>query len=69
MIESPLLQKMLAERIQKLILNALKDRFGTIPRDVTKHLREIIDEKKLERLNRVANKCADMNTFREALLS
>jgi hypothetical protein len=69
MIESPLLQKMKAETIQELILDALKDRFGTVPRDVTKLLREIIDEKRLRQLNRVANKCANMEAFREALLT
>src|SRR5205085_11242396 len=31
MIESPLLQKMMAERAHKLILAALKGRFGTVP--------------------------------------
>jgi hypothetical protein len=69
MIESPLLQKMLAERIHDLILDALKDRFNTVPRDVTRHLRDILDEKKLRELNRFANKCPDMQAFREALLS
>lgn len=69
MIESPLLQKMRAEAIHEVILDALKDRFSTVPRDVTKHLREIINEKKLRQLNRVANKCPDLEAFREALLA
>ena len=69
MIESPLLKKMRAETIHELILDALKERFGTVPRDVNKLLREIIDEKKLRRINRVAIKCADLEAFREALLS
>ncbi len=69
MIESPLLQKMRAETIQALILDALKDRFSTVPRDVTKPLREVIDEKKLRELNRVANKCPNLQAFRDALLS
>lgn len=69
MIESPLLQKMRAETIHELIVDALKDRFGAVPREVMKHLREIIDEKKLRRLNRIANKCANLDAFREALLS
>lgn len=68
MIESPLLQKMMAERIHDLILDALKDRFNTVPRDVAKRLREIVDEKKLRQLNRVANKCPDLQAFRDALL-
>jgi hypothetical protein len=69
MIESPLLQKMIAEKLHDVILDALKDRFGTVPRDVTRHLREVIDEKKLRQLIRVANKCPDLEAFREALLS
>jgi hypothetical protein len=69
MIESPILQKMIAETIQDLILVALKDRFSTVPLDVTRRLREILDEKKLRRLHRVAIKCPDLEAFREALLS
>ena len=69
MIESPLLQKLMAERTHDLIIDALKDRFGTVPRDVTKHLRAIIEEKKLQQLNRVANRCSDLEEFREVLLS
>lgn len=69
MIESPLLQRIIAEKIQELILDALKDRFHTAPADVTRHLREILDEKKLRKLNRIANKCPDLDAFREALLA
>jgi hypothetical protein len=69
MIESPLLQKMMAARSHDLILDALKDRFGAVPRDVSKLLREIIQEKKLRQIHRVAIKCADLEEFREALLS
>jgi hypothetical protein len=69
MLESPLLQRMMAARTHDLILDVLKERFGTVPRDVSKLLREIINEKKLRQLNRTAIKCTDMETFREALLS
>ena len=69
MFESPLLQKMRAETLQEAILALLKDRFDAIPRTVTKPLREIIDEKKLRKLNLLAAKCPDLQTFREALLS
>jgi hypothetical protein len=69
MIESPLLQKMRAETIQEVIRDLLKDRFGTVPRDVTRHLREIVDEKKLRRLSVLAAKCPDLEAFREALLA
>jgi hypothetical protein len=69
MLQSPLLQKMRAETIQELILDALKDRFSTVPRDVTKHLREVLDEKKLRQLHRVAIKCPNPEAFREALFA
>jgi hypothetical protein len=69
MIESPIFQKVIAEKIQDLTLEALDDRFGKIPRDVSRRLREIIDEKKLKKLNRIANKCTDLEAFREALSS
>jgi hypothetical protein len=69
MFESPLLQKMIAGTLHEAILALLKDRFPTIPRDVTKHLRAIIAEKKLRQLVVVAYKCPDLEAFRDALLS
>jgi hypothetical protein len=69
MFESPLLQKMMAERIHDLILDVLKARFGTVPRDVARHLRDVIDEKRLRHLNLLANQCSDLAAFREALLT
>jgi hypothetical protein len=69
MLESPLFQKMLAARIHDFIVDTLQDRFKTVPVDVKTRLHEIVDEKKLRKLNRVANKCADLEAFREALLS
>jgi hypothetical protein len=68
MIESPLIQEMKAELLHEVILDVLKDRFRTVPRDVTRPLRKIIDEKKLRKLNLRATKCRDLDAFREALL-
>jgi hypothetical protein len=67
MTESPVLQKMLAQRSHELIVEALKERFKSVPRDVTKHLREITDDKKLKQLVRVAINCAGIDGFRAAL--
>jgi hypothetical protein len=36
---------------------------------VTRHLRDILDEKKLRQLNLLAVQCPDIEAFREALLS
>ncbi len=69
MIESPVVQRWKAETAHELILDTLKVRFGSTPRDVTKLLRQIIDERKLKRLNQVAINCADLDEFRAALLA
>jgi hypothetical protein len=68
MIESPLIQRVIAESIHQDILALLKDRFDTVPRTVTKPLREILDEKKLRKLLLLASKCPELETFRQALL-
>jgi hypothetical protein len=69
MFESPVLQRFVAGRLHEAILAALKARFGTVPRDVTRLLRDVIEERRLLRLNGVAATCPDMAAFREALLS
>jgi hypothetical protein len=69
MIESPLLQKMRAETLHKGILAILKARFGSVPRNVAKHLRDILDEEKLTAVIVLAAQCPDLEAFREALLS
>lgn len=67
MIESPLLQKLIAERLQKVILALLKSRFKSVDRDVAKQLRAILDEAKLTRLNIVASRCSDIEAFSQAM--
>ena len=69
MIESPLLQKVIAERMQQVVIDVLKDRFDTVPRDVTRLLRAELKEKKLRKLNILAARCPDMDAFREGLLA
>ena len=69
MFESPLLQQMIAENLHEAIQEALKARFGAMPRDITRLLRENLDLRKLKHLNAVAAKCPDLQAFREALLS
>ncbi len=69
MIESPAVKRWKAEAHHADILDLLKDRFGAVPREVRNPLREIIDEKKLVRLNRLASKCTDLDAFSDALRS
>ena len=69
MIESPLLQRLFAKTWQDGIREVLKARFDAVPRDVTRLLREVLDQRKLKRLARVAARCSTLESFREALLS
>jgi hypothetical protein len=69
MFESPVLVKMRAETLHAAILVILKGRFKAVPRDVASHLRKILDEKKLQKLNLLAATCPDLAAFSDALLS
>jgi hypothetical protein len=69
MIESPLLQKMMANRVHDVIRAVLKARFGAVPRDVTRLLQDVLDDKKLTALSVLAAQCPDLEAFREALLA
>lgn len=65
--ESPVLKKLIAEELQNAILVAVKKRFKTIGRDVTKQLRAILDKDKLIELIVAAGQCSDLEAFREAM--
>jgi hypothetical protein len=71
MIESPVLQRFLREQVgatcHKLILGILEDRFGPVPQDVVTGLKAIFDEDRLERLNKLAARCPDLDAFRQQL--
>jgi hypothetical protein len=69
MAEFPLIQELKADTAHEIIVELLKDRFGSVPRDVNKLLRAVLNEKRLRKLAIVAAKCPDMAAFREALLS
>lgn len=69
MIESPLIQEIVAERLQEVILKFLRKRFRTVPSDVTKLLRAIVDEKRLTNLVLFAADCPTLEAFRERLLT
>ncbi len=67
MIESPVVRRWKAEAAHTLILAVLKNRFKTIPRNVTKLLRAIQDEEKLTSLCVLASECPTLDSFRAAL--
>jgi hypothetical protein len=69
MIESPLIQKLIAKRLQAAIIEVLKDRFGAVPKGVTQGLESILNEKKLTKLTVFAASCPDIEAFRERLVS
>jgi hypothetical protein len=68
MIESPLVQELIAKRAHKYILGLLEDRFGSVPPELIARLRAILDEDILEFLVRRAGTCPTLGAF-EALLS
>jgi hypothetical protein len=71
MIESPLLQEMLAKNtaqtMQKIILRVLIRRFGLVPADVVAAVRTIYDEPNLDELLGTAAVCANLEGFQQHL--
>ncbi len=69
MIESPILQKVLAERAQRLIRSLLVERFGPLPAEVAAALAAVQEDERLDHLNKVAARCPDLDAFRRELAS
>ena len=69
MIESPLIQELVAERAHTLILDVLEMRFGPVPHDVAAAVQAIQDEPRLRELNKFAAGCGDLGLFRARLQS
>jgi hypothetical protein len=71
MIESPLLQEMMAknaaETLHEAILGFLADRFGTVPDEMAAAVRTIHEQSKLKKLLREAAYCPDLEAFRRRL--
>ena len=63
MIESPLIQELMAERSHKHILRFLTDRFGPVPQDIRDSLQMIQDEARLDDLVVWADRCPDLEAF------
>jgi predicted transposase YdaD len=69
MIESPLIQELMADKTRKIILRILSDEFGSVPLDIQTALQGIQDEARLEDLAAWAARCRDLNAFRARLSS
>ena len=67
MIESPLIQELIAVRMHKGILLILIDRFGSVPEKLAVALRGIKDEERLDGLLLWAYRCPDLEAFRSRL--
>ena len=67
MIESPLIQELLAERMHSDILMVLESRFGSVPQKLAGALQSVADEQKLNELIKLAARCRDLKEFQKAL--
>ena len=68
MIESPLIQELMASRMHKAILRVLGDKFGKVPVEVELGLRAIVDEDRLDQLISWAAQCPDLAAFAARLI-
>jgi hypothetical protein len=67
MIESPLLNNLIAEEVQRNLLQLLEDRFGPVPFDIAQRVKEITNRDQLRQLTSQAGRCPDLDSFRRAL--
>lgn len=67
MIESPLIQELLEEKVQACIETILKDRFGAVPVELANALKTVHDEAALDSLLKWAVRCPDLEAFRGRL--
>jgi hypothetical protein len=69
MIESPLINELLAKKGQEYILGVLKRRFQKVPGDIATRLQPVVKDKELKQLLFFATDCPSLEAFRERLLS
>lgn len=67
MIESPVLQRFVAERLHRAILGCLAKRFTPLPEDLPKLLDQVIDDERLQVLVELAATCATIDEFEQEL--
>jgi predicted transposase YdaD len=65
MIESPLIQELVAEARHKDILKLLNKRFGEVPADLVNLVRSVVKERKLDLLFDLALDCPSLASFRD----
>ena len=67
MIESPLIQELVAERAHKAILRFLAARFGSVPLEIAATVESVQDEAKIDDLIDWAARCPSLDEFRTHL--
>ena len=67
MIESPLIQEIVAESRHKEILKFLAIRFGPLPAGLPAELGQILDESVLDLIVDLAASCSDIGQFETAM--
>ena len=67
MIESPLINEIIAEKAQNDIVEVLRARFDEVPEGIIERLRKITADKKLTTLLKYAVQCPSLESFRKRL--
>ncbi len=67
MIESPLIEELMAQASHKRILRVLQTRMGTVPPEISLAMRTVLDDSKLDELTDLAVSCPDLATFQARL--
>ena len=67
MIESPLIQEIVAEAKHESILRVLRARFGSVPPKITNAVRGTQDDQQIDALLDWAALCPDLQGFRTKL--
>ena len=67
MIESPLIQEIVQETIQKNILRVLRARFRSVPEELESELQQVRNDETLSTLLDEAATCPDLDSFRTQL--
>lgn len=68
MIESPLIQELMAEQKRQDIVEFLEGRFGMAPPEVVLAIQSIKDVPRLKELIRLASQCPDLGAFRSHVI-
>ena len=71
MIESPLLNDLIAEKVteerQQALLDFLEARFGPVPVDLAHRVKDVTNLDRLKQLTKQAAICSDLESFRQEL--